>query len=89
MMVGYSTPQKGYKLWDAKLNRMVISRDVKFAEVPKASNDVSGEVLEEQLGNSSSAPVVSGQNLCESSEKEDMISTQVSEGGDGSSRIVR
>jgi hypothetical protein len=72
---------------EAKLKRMVVSRDVTIAEVPKASNDVSGEVLEEQLGNSSSAPDVSGQNLCENGEK-DTISTQGSEGGDGSSQIV-
>jgi hypothetical protein len=89
MMVGYSTPQKGYKLWDATLKRMVVSRDVTFAEIPKASNDVSGEVLEEQLGYSSSAPDVSAQNSCENDEREDTISTQVSEGGDGSSQIVR
>jgi hypothetical protein len=31
-----------------------VSRDGTFAEAPKASNDVYGEVLEEQLGNSSS-----------------------------------
>jgi hypothetical protein len=41
MMVWYSTPQNGYKLCDVKLKRMVVSRDIKFAEVLKASNDVS------------------------------------------------
>jgi hypothetical protein len=43
----------------------------------------------DQLGNSSNAPDVSGQNLGENGEKEDMISTQGSEGGNGSSQIVR
>jgi hypothetical protein len=52
---------------------MVVSWDVTFAEVPKTSNDVSGEVLEEQLGNSSSAPDISGQNLCENGEEKDTI----------------
>ena len=32
MMVGYSKQNKGYKLWNAKINRFVVSRDVKFAE---------------------------------------------------------
>jgi hypothetical protein len=89
MMIRYSTQQKGYKLWEAKLKMMVDSRDVLFAEVPKASNDVTGEFLEEQLGNSSSAPDGSGQNLYENGENEDPISSQVCGGGDGSSQIVR
>ena len=32
MMVGYSKQNKGYKLWDEKINRFVVSRDVRFAE---------------------------------------------------------
>ena len=32
MMAGYAPNSKGYKLWDAKLKKFIISRDVKFDE---------------------------------------------------------
>jgi transposase InsO family protein len=38
MMLGYSATQKGYKIWDESLNRVVISRDVTFLEELAASN---------------------------------------------------
>jgi hypothetical protein len=46
MMIGYSTPQKGYKLWHAKLKRLVVSRDVTLAEVPGVSINISDDVWE-------------------------------------------
>ena len=46
MMVGYSKQNKGYKLWNAKINRFVVSRDVRFAEnesffTRQAENDLA------------------------------------------------
>jgi hypothetical protein len=39
MMIGYPKNTKGYKLWDFNLQKVVISRDVLFAEV-RQSNEI-------------------------------------------------
>jgi hypothetical protein len=69
--------------------RMVVSRDVTFAEFQKALTDILSELLQECLETSSSVRGISCSNLGEKDEKEGMISTQASEKGDDSSQIVR
>lgn len=38
IMLGYATGQKGYKLWDVNKHKVVVSRDVKFEELPVSSS---------------------------------------------------
>ncbi|CDF39893.1 unnamed protein product [Chondrus crispus] len=77
MFLGYSQCSKAYKLWDGELNKIVVSRDVKFDEstsdtpntneVGSEEDEVSEEVLENDGAHS----------VSENDEDEDDVPTAV------------
>ncbi|CDF39894.1 unnamed protein product [Chondrus crispus] len=78
MFLGYSQCSKAYKLWDGELNKIVVSRDVKFDESTCAdtpnTNEVGSEedeVSEEVLENDGA------HSVSENDEDEDDVPTAV------------
>ncbi|CDF39892.1 unnamed protein product [Chondrus crispus] len=83
MFLGYSQCSKAYKLWDGELNKIVVSRDVKFDEstcgihdIPahesdSINSDVDDEVSEEVLENDGA------HSVSENDEDEDDVPTAV------------
>ena len=60
MMAGYAPNSKGYKLWDAKLNKFIISRDVRFDESISAPQSDQLVQNETSLSESASEPDTNG-----------------------------
>ena len=43
IMIGYSTCSKAYKLWDDELKKVIISRSVRFSELPDATMPIDSD----------------------------------------------
>ena len=85
MFLGYSQCNKAYKLWDGELNKIVVSRDVKFDEstcgmhdVPVLENDSTNTGVDVVFLGGDDEPNANAPSVEEASE-EDELSEDVGE----------